>query len=382
MERAAAAPPPPPCSPAAHSSHMGSSHRRHLHQHTSPLRRRPVLTPMHMGHSAEDTPLLATDTDLHVRETVGDPDVAIPVETVPATLEDETDPSRGWQTSNRLDLDNDWTEMVLRYVTNVASTCKKKRKIHDASSNWYQSRFAMVTIFSILLSAAITAISQLPLEGPNFKYAVGILALLSTTVAAIIKFIGYERYQTRHHLTSQLFLELRESIQVQLCMDPMYRQNGYVYMLYISKTYRSILSQAPPPPNQVLRNLKTNDPDPDTEIPSPAPLKRSLSSDIIHPASLDGNNPPPDAAPPKSILKKPLAPHHRGDSVSVSAAMTGPDMIPSRGQPGGSIGPGEGTGSRNSPTHPQGSIPPQAPQSQTQTHTSSSSSSSSETKRD
>lgn len=162
--------------------------------------------------------------------------------------------------------ENDWTTLVALYVISIAKKCKLKRKIHDESSHWYARRFNIVTIALILLGALITAIAWFQSPATWVKYIIFLLGLASTTAAAIVKFLKYEQLQTQHLLASQKFLDLREGIQEQFCLNPTKRQNGYTYLALVSKTFRSIVKEAPAPPKNVLEMLKTTNPDPDTEI--------------------------------------------------------------------------------------------------------------------
>lgn len=180
--------------------------------------------------------------------------------------------------------ENDWSSVVALYVLHISNKCKVKRKLHDAASKWFQSRYSMVTITAIIFGATITTLSTMPLSEETTiyrRYVVATLGLLSTVVTAIIKFLNYEGIQTRHSMVAQKFLELRENIQVQFCLLPPNRQNGYVYLLQVSKTFRSIVNEAPPLPQRLLDRMKTTNPDPDIEIDF-AKIPRTLSPTSAH----------------------------------------------------------------------------------------------------
>jgi len=114
--------------------------------------------------------------------------------------------------------------------------------VHEEMASWYAVRNNVITVSMIIAGVVITTVTQLPLDGPWMKFALAVLGVLSTALASIVKFLGYEAKNKAHVLVAQQFLNLRQDIELQLCL-PVTDEAAFVVGL--SKSYRAIIAASP-----------------------------------------------------------------------------------------------------------------------------------------
>jgi hypothetical protein len=138
----------------------------------------------------------------------------------------------------------EWPIEVTEYFLHLAKKCQVKRALHEEASAWYDVRYNAITISAIVLTLVIASVSALPLDGPWFKYAVSVMALVSASASSIIKKLGYEALMQRHLLAAQQFLDLRETIEVELTLSPS-ETSHKAFIRQVSQRYRAIVAAAP-----------------------------------------------------------------------------------------------------------------------------------------
>lgn len=142
--------------------------------------------------------------------------------------------------------ENEQERSADNYILYIAKKCRIRRALHIQSRAWYHRRFQYVTICSIVLSLITAVVSQLPFQGEWwFKYVLGVFALVASTNAAIVKFLGFESLQNEHSLAAQKFLALRESVRLQMFRKPEHREAEEIFMTHVSQNYNNILANSP-----------------------------------------------------------------------------------------------------------------------------------------
>ena len=168
------------------------------------------------------------------------------------------------------DPSNGWTQRIEIYVSSISMKCKAYRNIHEATTIYYDRQSSRFTIFLILVSFAVSAISLVPFfTGEVFKYVIALLSVFNTTLATINKFLKYQEYSTKHRIASQKFLELHRNITEQFLLTLPDRANGKAYVSDVGRAFDSIMKSAPYPPEVVKTRIKmTFTPDNDVNVPS------------------------------------------------------------------------------------------------------------------
>jgi hypothetical protein len=148
-----------------------------------------------------------------------------------------------------MNLNNGWNDKNEQLLISIGENAASYKWMHEASSNYHNSVYNIVSISLIVLSSLLSVQTLFPNETNNdvngLVIAKQVVLYIVTILSFLQSFLNSQVLSQKHFFASGLFSELYHDIQEQMCMFRKDRINAKQHVSLCLKKYDSLVVNNP-----------------------------------------------------------------------------------------------------------------------------------------